>query len=217
LSGETEASVSGWTVETLREHFTQQMTMQHEALTRQLAADRDALNGKIIDSREYARLQFADQQAANRQQVADMRALLDERYATQTKALDAAFKAAEQAVAVALANAEKATAKAEAAADKRFEGVNEFRKALTDQTATFLPRTEYDAAHDALVERVSANADRMSALELRLTSRLDRGEGSEAGASGQRSETRLNTGTVLAVAGFLLSLVIFTLLYVAKH
>lgn len=217
MSGETEAAASGWTVDTLREHFTQQMTMQHEALTRQLAADRDTLNGRIIDSREYARLQFTDQQAAHRQQIADMRALLDERYATQTKALDAAFKAAEQAVAVALANAEKATAKAELAANARFESVNEFRKALADQTATFLPRPEYDTAHDALAERVTGLTDRLSALELRLTSRLDRGEGSEAGASGQRNETRLNTGTVLAVAGFLLSLVIFTLLYVAKH
>ena len=206
MSGETEASVSGWTVDTLREHLAQQ-----------IAAARDEMRQQVADVRDATRQQVTDHRDFTRGAAEDMRRLLDERYATQTKALDAAFKAAEQAVAVALANAEKATAKAEAAADKRFEGVNEFRKALTDQTATFLPRTEYDAAHDALVERVSANADRMSALELRLTSRLDRGEGSEAGASGQRSETRLNTGTVLAVAGFLLSLVIFTLLYVAKH
>jgi uncharacterized tellurite resistance protein B-like protein len=211
LTGEAEAA-SGWTVGTLREHF----AMQHEALTRQLAADRDALNGKITDSREYARLQVTDQQAAHRQQIADMRALLDERYATQTKALDAAFKAAEQAVAVALANAEKATAKAELAANARFESVNEFRKALSDQTATFIPRAEYDTAHTALGERVSSLSDRLVALELRLTSRLDRGEGSEAGASGQRSETRLNVGAVIGVALFLLSVVTFVILYATK-
>lgn len=205
MSGETEASVSGWTVDTLREHLTQQITAVHEEMRQQVTGIREATRQQVTDHRDFTR------GAAD-----DMRRLLDERYATQTKALDAAFKAAEQAVAVALANAEKATAKAETAADKRFDAVNEFRRALTDQTATFLPRTEYETAHSALAERVTFVADRMGALELRLTSRLDRGEGSEAGASGQRNETRLNAGAVIGIALFLLSLITFVILYAAK-
>ncbi len=162
--------MSEWTVDVLREH----------------------LSEKISDTREHARQQILDLREMTRQQAEDHRRMLDERYATQTKALDAAFKAAEQAVAVALSNAEKATTKAEAAADKRFDAVNEFRQVLTDQTSTFLPRTEYDAAHKALTDRLATLSERMSALELRLTSRLDRGEGTEAGERRQVTETREN-------------------------
>jgi hypothetical protein len=170
VSGETEAGTSGWTVDTLRAY----------------------LNEKVADTRDFTRQQILDLRDMTRQQAEDHRRMLDERYATQTKALDAAFKAAEQAVAVALSNAEKATTKAEAAADKRFDAVNEFRQVLTDQTATFLPRTEYDTAHAALNDRVNSVTERLGALELRLTSRLDRGEGQDAGTARQVTETREN-------------------------
>jgi hypothetical protein len=184
MSGETEASVSGWTVDTLREY----------------------LNEKVSDTRDFTRSQIIDLREMTRQQAEDHRRMLDERYATQTKALDAAFKAAEQAVAVALSNAEKATTKAEAAADKRFDAVNEFRQVLTDQTATFIPRTEYETAHIALSERLTVNSDRISALELRLTSRLDRGEGADAGMASAARDTRevktlANSGVVIFVMG----------------
>jgi hypothetical protein len=205
VSGETEASVSGWTTDTLREHLAQQ-----------IAAVRDSLRQQVADVRETTRQQVTDQRDATRLQVDDMRRMLDERYATQTKALDAAFKAAEQAVAVALANAEKATGKAELAAERRFESVNEFRRALTDQTATFLPRVEYDTAHAALSERITANSDRVGALELRLTSRLDRGEGADAGSAGSRTEQRLNLGVLIGFAGVLIAAVSLILLAVHK-
>jgi len=204
VSGETEASVSGWTVDTLHSHLLARMDDM-----------RDALRQEIDREREFAGVRLDDLRAATRSQSDDRIRILDERYATQTKALDAAFKAAEQAVAVALANAEKATAKAELAAERRFESVNEFRKALTDQTATFIPRGEYDAANAAVADRVNANADRVAALELRLTSRLDRGEGSEAGAAGQRGEQRLNLSQVIAGIATIVA-VVTLVLYLAK-
>ena len=114
--------------------------------------------------------------------------LLDERYATQTKALDAAFKAAEQAVSVALANAEKATVKAESAADRRFEAVNEFREALTDQTASFPTRNEVSVQMDALRAESGRNTARIADLELRLTSRLDLSQGSATGTREYRTD-----------------------------
>lgn len=114
--------------------------------------------------------------------------LLDERYATQTKALDAAFVAAEKATATALASAEKAVGVATASNEARFQGVNEFRKTLSDQATNLLPRTEYAAAHRALEDKLTIVNDRVGALELRLTSRLDLTAGTTSGEHGQRGE-----------------------------
>jgi hypothetical protein len=172
---------SEWTVDTLREHLTALMGEMKASLRQEAAQERELANIRLDDMR-----------AAVRSQSDDRLRMLDERYATQTKALDAAFKAAEQAVSVALANAEKATAKAEAAADRRLEGMNEFREALSDQTKTFLSRAEYNPAHEALAERVSAMNDRVSALELRLTSRLDTAQGRTGGEAESRTERRLD-------------------------
>lgn len=65
------------------------------------------------------------------------------------------FDAQEKAVAAALAAAKEAVVKAEAASDKRFESVNEFRKTLTDQTGTFIPRTEAEVKFKSLEEKVA--------------------------------------------------------------
>jgi hypothetical protein len=177
---------SEWTVDTLREHL--------GALMGEMKA---SLRQEVARERELANIRLDDMRAAVRSQADDRIRLLDERYATQTKALDAAFKAAEQAVSVALANAEKATAKAEAAADRRLEGMNEFREALSDQTKTLLSRAEYNPAHEALLDRIGAMNDRVSALELRLTSRLDTAQGHSGGEAAGRTERRLDTSQLL--------------------
>jgi len=54
----------------------------------------------------------------------------------------------------ALAAADRAVAKAEAANEKRFEGVNEFRKTLSDQAATFPTRSEVEARMVELGEKI---------------------------------------------------------------
>lgn len=41
------------------------------------------------------------------------------------------------------------------ALERRLEGLNEFRRQLTDQNASFLTKAEYDAKHEALIGRVS--------------------------------------------------------------
>jgi hypothetical protein len=174
------------------------------------------LHAELDRRLEHFQLQLDQRFAFDRDTLTALKDMLNERYATQTKALDAAFKAAEQAVAVALANAEKATVKAETAADKRFESVNEFRAVLTDQTRTLLTRTEYEVARRALEERVSVNADRVNALELRLTSRLDLDQGEGAGVAGQRSEARLNLGMAVSIGLLVLSLATFIILYAVK-
>jgi hypothetical protein len=160
-------------------------------------------------------LRLAEKDAL-REQFAAMQAMLTERSLAQKEAVAAALMAADRAVTAALISAEKAVSKAEDAAGKRFEAVNEFRQTLSDQTATFLTRGEYDASHKALTDLVSTYADRLTALELRLTSRLDRGEGADTGAALYRTERRLDTGQVIAFATLALTIISLIVLYVAK-
>jgi hypothetical protein len=100
------------------------------------------------------------------------------------------------------------------AMEHRLNGMNEFRDQLRDQAATFMPRTEYTGLHRALEDRLSDLADRMAALELRLTSRLDQGDGASQGASETRSEYRLNINTVIQALALLVTAVIA---YAAFH
>jgi hypothetical protein len=88
-----------------------------------------------------------------------------QRFDAQQQALTAALLSAEKAVQTAMAASEKAVAKAENATERRFESVNEFRKTLADQTASFLTRLEYDSAHTALVDKISDLATRMERSE----------------------------------------------------
>jgi hypothetical protein len=123
---------------------------------------------------------------------------------------------AQEAVQAALAAAKDATGKAELATEKRLEAVNEFRSQQGDLIRSFLPRPEYAAQHTAQGEKIDALNARLAALELRLTARLDVSEGTQAGSAGQRTETRLNIGTVITIALFALSVVTFIIVYVVK-
>jgi hypothetical protein len=152
-------------------------------------------------------------------QLRSLREALDERYATQTKATDAAFiaqqtamktafDAADKAVQAALAAAEKAATKAETAANERFKSTNEFRDQQKDIIAGFISRVEYVAEHNALSERISALGDRFTAMELRLTSRLDLGSGEQKGAdkADAISEAKINQRLILT--GVIVSVVV---------
>jgi len=72
----------------------------------------------------------------------EYKALVDARFEAQEKWTRENMLAQEERVRVALQAADKATEKAERAANARFESVNEFRAALSDQTATFITRQE---------------------------------------------------------------------------
>lgn len=218
MGGEAEGTLSGWTVDTLREHMSARLADERNALKQQIEGDRlairqqltdqrDAISGRIVDQREFSMQSLGDMRAMLSQQMADMRTMLNERYETQTKALDAAFKAAEQAVQTALVSAEKAVGKAEAAADKRFESVNEFRKQLADQTATFPTRIEVSTRLDGLSEQVQRDQQRIGELELRLTSRLDTAQAAVGGAAEYRVDQRLGIGQLLQAAAVVLTMI----------
>lgn len=72
---------------------------------------------------------------------------------TQKEAINAALDAAKEAV-----------SKAEAASEKRFDGVNEFRAALSDQQRVLMPRTEVEAILKAMAEKVEAGTVQINAL-----------------------------------------------------
>jgi len=80
-----------------------------------------------------------------------------------------------------LASSDKAILKAEIATEKRFESVNEFRQALTDQTKTFITRVEFEAMRDTSGSRAEA-----------ISSRLDKIEGKAVG---------LNAGWIYLLGG----------------
>jgi hypothetical protein len=84
----------------------------------------------------------------------------------------------------ALIAAEKAVAKAETANEKRFESVNEFRKTLSDQTASFPSRVELQA----LADRVSD-----------LATRMDKTEGKSSGLNAGWAYLIAAAGIVVAV------------------
>jgi hypothetical protein len=75
------------------------------------------------------------------------------------------FEAQSSAIAAALLAAEKAVSKAETANERRFEGVNEFRQTLSDQAATFISRTEFEAQLKSVTERVQELATRVDKTE----------------------------------------------------
>jgi hypothetical protein len=116
------------------------------------------------------------------------------------------FADAETATSAALAAAEKAVTKAEIAADKRFESVNEFRQALTDQTGTFITRVEAIAIMDRNTERIQELADR-----------LNKGEGHTAGTVESRTERRLDVGQMVQTAGLVLLAVSVLIAAIALH
>lgn len=109
-------------------------------------------------------------------------------------AIKAALVAQEKAVAAALSAAKEAVIKAESASEKRFESVNEFRKTLSDQTNTFLPRPEYDANHKALEDKIQA-----------LTDRINLSTGKSSGVSASWSILLGGLGGIATIVGLILA------------
>lgn len=79
--------------------------------------------------------------------------------------VDIRFEAQEKAVQSALAAADRAVQKAESATEKRFEGVNEFRASLADNSRTLMPRAEAEQQFKALAEKTDAVVVRLNTMD----------------------------------------------------
>lgn len=126
--------------------------------------------------------------------LAEMDLRYQQRFDAQGQALTAALLAADTAVRAALTAAEKAVAKAETANEKRFESVNEFRKTLSDQTASFPSRVELQA----LADRVSD-----------LATRMDKTEGKSTGLSASWGYLVAGIGVIATIIGAIAAIVAF--------
>jgi predicted phage tail protein len=187
----------------LRHEMDQRLDQLQLQINRRLSDLRDQL-----DERFHTQTKAVDTAlVASDKSVLAMKAQLDERFETQSVAMHTAFTAAEVAVQAALTAQKEAVKTAAEATEKRFEGVNEFRKTLSDQTQGFMSRDEVNVRIDALTAAVARNAENLAALELRLTSRLDLNKGQAAGADKQIEGKRLDTAVLLQLAAVVISVV----------
>ena len=139
--------------------------------------------------------------------VSTLRDVYDERFrsiALQFAERDVRTEQAATAAASALAAA------LQAAKEAVFEQAQAAAKAAEKTELSFTKQI------DQIQLQIKTIGDGFSDRIAELKERIDRGEGSRAGATDQRGETRLNIGTIISVALFALSLVTFVLLYVAK-
>jgi len=135
---------------------------------------------------DYVRALLHEKDLRDQQRFEAQSKAVDTAMLAQTTAMQAALQAAEKAVDRAMTAAEKAVTKAEAATEKRFEGVNEFRQALSDQTATFPSRVELQA----LAERLND-----------LQTRMERAEGAKGGVSSSVAMMFAAVGVILTIVG----------------
>lgn len=89
---------------------------------------------------------------------------------------------------LALAAADKAVTKAEIATEKRFEGVNEFRGALSDQTAKLFPREEALSKFENMQKDITSIMTEIQ--RFREASSLSTGRTSQQEKSKQSQETK---------------------------
>ncbi len=182
-----EDTEGGWTTSTVL------------SLTRSLVSEQEkrfALALSALDERISLRFDLAEQA----RQIA---------LTAQETAMRTALAAQEKLVSAALESAEKAVTKAETASEKRFEGVNEFRAALSDQQRNLMPRSETDIRFGSLEIRINEVSARIDARivefvarsDLRyseLVSRMDRSDGK---TSGSRELWALIAGGIMLALG----------------
>jgi hypothetical protein len=106
---------------------------------------------------------------------ARIRELTDAKFATyetlitsQAEKVALALDATEKAIGKAETATSKAIEKEATANESRFASVNEFRKQLNDQAATFMPRTEAVQLSDQAMQRIRELADLVPQLATRL-------------------------------------------------
>ncbi len=122
----------------------------------------------------------------------------DQRFHHMTEMVDAAF-----------ASAQKAIDKADIATEKRFEGVNEFRAALSDQSRDFITRDALVSLADKLDAQITRNREDLDALSKRVDLR-----------EGQTQGSRLTTGylvTALAATGGVIGTIIVLVNYITSQ
>jgi len=207
----------------LREHIQRQLDVIRETAQTLFKAERSHTDDSITSTSVYLERIVADLALRFDQRHDISTSVEQDRDFEKDKRYEQRFQAQEQAIAIALSrvdlefheriksvreetqaaldSADKAIMKSEIAADKRFEGANKFREQLSDQAASFMPRKEADVRMEALGEKIDSNSNRLNALQLQLSSRLDLSQGQVAGGREAIMDKRTANGAVLALVG----------------
>lgn len=175
MSGETEADISAWTVDSLRQHLEEIITEKDN-----LRAETSRRYEQRFEAQERAFQASLDAQ----QKGIDLTvAALTDHYDTvlteRDRRYQERYEASERAVVIALAkvdkefhehlrqvreetstamhSSDKAIAKAEVANEKRFESVNEFRAQQSDLITTFARKSEVDSQIAGIIEKINVN------------------------------------------------------------
>jgi hypothetical protein len=125
-----------------------------------------------------------DDMAALRQKLLDERNdHTKEMQQASDKRNSEAIQFVKESAALALTSAREANLKSEMQSDKRFESVNEFRKTLSDQTNTFIPRKEFDQAVAGLTDKLESNTKLLvSRIDL-ISNRVVEANAAQSGSS----------------------------------
>lgn len=118
------------------------------------------------------------------------------------------FTSVEKATASAFENSQRAIDKADQATEKRFEGVNEFRAALSDQASRFVTAEQLNAVADKLEAGYLRNREDID----QLGKRLDLKQGEDHGSR----LTWGNMAALVATAGVLITIVVIVANYLAQ-
>ncbi len=125
------------------------------------------------------------------------------------KRSDLRFEAMKEQVSEAFHSSQRAIDKADIATEKRFEGVNEFREALSDQATRFVTRETLESLGAKLEAAIDRNREDLDAL----SKRIDLREGAISGSRltwGSMAALVAGVGTIIAIIAVLAN-------YLATH
>jgi anti-sigma28 factor (negative regulator of flagellin synthesis) len=144
---------------------------------------------------------------SSRQQLVDRGRTFDERFTSIAQQFIERDVRTEQA---ATASASALAAALQAAKEAVFEQAQAAAKAAEKTETSFTKQI------DQIQIQIKTSGDASNDRIAELKERIDRGEGSTTGAAGQRQETRLSNGQLIAVAALLLTILGLILLYATK-
>ncbi len=141
------------------------------------------------------------------QQLGDRGHTYDERFSSIQQQFSERDVRTDQA---ATASASALAAALQAAKEAVFEQAQAAAKAAEKTELSFTKQI------DQIQLQIKTIGDGFSDRIAELKERIDRGEGSQSGANGQRAETRLNNGQLIAVVMMLVTIIGLILLYATK-
>lgn len=115
-----------------------------------------------------------------------------QQFTAAREAVQVAMESQNKAAAISIVVAKETVENLRLSYDKRFEGVNEFRQALSDQTNTFIPRLEFSTSHQSLEDKVDT-----------LASRLDKIEANKVGSEEKRTHINDLVPWIIAILSFI--------------